>query len=246
MDEQLVRIERNTRAKENINLILSDVANPIHTLFSPPLILKPEGNYEVALLELDTYYTFPNITEKNNTLKYRKVGEAWITLKIPTGSYEIHSIRDWIFKKVGDKKKIILQSDGSTLKCTLTIEKGYEVSFEVDDSIANLLGFKKRTYPEGENLGEEIVNILQINSILVHMDIVKNSYIKGVSEPVIYAFFPNVQPGVKIVETPRNLVYLPITTNYITSIQVWLTDQDNKLLNTQGEYLTVRLHLREC
>ena len=120
------------------------------------------------------------------------------------------------------------------------------MSFDVENSIANLLGFKKRMYPAGENIGEEIVNILQINSILVHMDIVKNSFIKGVSEPVIYAFFPNVQPGVKIVETPKNLVYLPITNNYITSIRVWLTDQDNKLLNTQGETLTVRLHLREC
>ncbi len=90
-------------------------------------------------------------------------------------------------------------------------------------------------YPAGENLGKEIVNILQINSILVHMDIVKNSYIRGVRESVIYAFFPNVQPGVIIVETTRNLVYLLITSNYITSIQVWLTDQDNNLLNTQGE-----------
>ena len=177
MDEQLARIERNTRAKENINIILSDIANPINTLFSPPLILDSDGNYEIALLELDTYYTFPNITEKNNMFKYRKVIGAWITLKIPTGSYEIHSIRDWIFKTVGDKKKIILQSDGSTLKCTLTIEEGYVVSFDVENSIANLLGFKKRMYPAGENIGEEIVNILQINSILVHMDIVKNSYI---------------------------------------------------------------------
>ena len=90
---------------------------------------------------------------------------------------------------MGDKKKIILQSDGITLKCTLTIKEGYVVSFDVENSIANLLGFKKRMYPAGENIGEEIVNILQINSILVHMDIVKNSYIKGVSEPVIYPFF---------------------------------------------------------
>ena len=73
MDEQLERIERNTRAKENINIILSDTVNPINTLFSPPLILNSDGNYEIALLELDTYYTFPNITEKNNTFKYRKV-----------------------------------------------------------------------------------------------------------------------------------------------------------------------------
>ena len=87
-------------------------------------------------------------------------------------------------------------------------------------------------YPAGKNLREEIVNILKINSILAHMDIVKNSYIKGVSEPVIYAFFPNVQPSVEIVETPRNLVYLPITNNYMTSIQFWLTNHDNELLNT--------------
>ena len=199
MEAQLERIVDNTRAKENINIVVSDNVNPVETVFKSPIILKPEQNYEIALLGLDTFYTFPNITaDKNNSLKYRKIGTKWIELHIPTGSYEIGRIREEIIRETGSKDKIILRSNPSTLKCQLVIAKDYEVSFDVENSIAETLGFKKQLYPAGEHDGEEIVNILQINSILVHVNIVKNSYIKGSIEQVIYNFFQTFHQDQKL------------------------------------------------
>ena len=59
-------------------------------------------------------------------------------------------------------------------------------------------------------------------------------------------FFPKVSPGYKIIESPVNLVYLPITLDNIYSLTVSITYQDDNLLNLRNEKLTIRFHIREA
>ena len=59
-------------------------------------------------------------------------------------------------------------------------------------------------------------------------------------------FFPKVSPGYNIIETPINLVYLPITLDTIYRLGVLITDQDDHLLNLRNEKLTIRFHIREA
>ena len=68
---------------------------------------------------------------------------------------------------------------------------------------------------------------------------------RGTQAPVVYNFFPNAAPGQKILETPHNLIY-PVTVDVISTLSVWLTDQDGEYLDLRGEKLTIRFHLREC
>ena len=49
---------------------------------------------------------------------------------------------------------------------------------------------------------------MNVNSILVHCNIIHSSYMCGTHAPVAYNFFPNVTPGQKILESPHNLIYL--------------------------------------
>ena len=74
---------------------------------------------------------------------------------------------------------------------------------------------------------------------------ISHSYIDGSLSPVIYSFFPTTGVGEKIVEKPRKLVYSPVTLSTINSMQTWITDQNDKDLDLQGESLTIRFHLRE-
>ena len=39
---------------------------------------------------------------------------------------------------------------------------------------------------------------------------ISGSYVNGATKNTIYSFFPKVSPGYKIIESPVNLVYLPI------------------------------------
>ena len=87
-----------------------------------------------------------------------------------------------------------------------------------------------------------MVYILTINSILVSIDIISGSYVNGSTQPTI---FLDVSLGYKIIENLHNLLYLPITSDTIHSITIWLTDQNGNELNLLGENLSMRFHLRE-
>jgi len=74
----------------------------------------------------------------------------------------------------------------------------------------------------------------------VNVDIIGGSYVNGKTPNTIYSFFPNVSPGYKIVENPRNLVYLLVILDTISKMETVVTDQNGKHLNLRGENLTIR------
>ena len=125
------------------------------------------------------------------------------------------------------------------------LKNNYEVDFRKDKFINSLLGFHSNLYTSGFHKTENMVNILTINSMLVNIDIISGSYVNGSTQPTIYTFFPDVSSGYKIIENPHNLLYLPVTTDTIHSITIWLTDQNGKELNLRGENLSMRFHLRK-
>ena len=84
-----------------------------------------------------------------------------------------------------------------------------------------------------------MVNILTINNILVNIDNISGSYVNGYTQPTIYSFFPDFSTGYKIIGNPHNLLYLPITSDTIHSITIWLTDQNRNELNLRGENLSM-------
>ena len=117
-------------------------------------------------------------------------------------------------------------------------------SFDVPNSLASVLGFKRSIYSVGCHASENLVNIMCVNSILVHCNIIHSSYMRGTQTPVAYNFFPNAAPGQKILEAPHNLIYLAVTVDLISTLSVWLADQHGKLLDLRGEESTTRFHLR--
>ena len=75
---------------------------------------------------------------------------------------------------------------------------------------------------------------------------ISGSYVNGTTKNTVYSFFPKVSPGYKIIESPVNLVYLPLILDTIDNLNVSLTDQDDHLLNLRNEKLTIRFHIREA
>ena len=174
-------------------------------------------------------------------------------IHIPTGCYEIKAINElqrFIMKKIGykeDEKRIILSPNPNTLCCVLEIlHEKCRVDFNVDESLCKVLGFNKKIYKAGRYESENRVNILSVNSILVHCDVIGASRLNGIEALLIYSFFPDVAPGEKIVSTPVHLIYIPLTLNIISHRTCWLTDQNGKDLNLRGEEVTLTFHVKSC
>jgi len=249
------KVERNTDPKSSFYILLSEKSSKIRTQYNPLIELNASKMYEMALVNLETYFSFPNIDAKNNNFRYSPdEGDTWVDVNIPEGCYEIEDINGYlqrILKEKGhyDAAKeeccITLQPNSNTLKSVLTIATNYKVDFTPNNSIRSVLGFRRWVYGEGYNESEEIVNIMSVNSLRVTSDIIGASYANGTTGNVIYSFFPNVGPGYKIIEVPHNLIYLPVTLRTISSMETKLTDQNGNLLNLRGEELSIRFHLRE-
>ena len=98
MQEEVVqKLVDHTSHKDSFQIIVSDDSTRFTKKFNPPIQLKKNRPYEIALVNLETYYSIPNISNKNNTLTYSANGGAdWHTITIATGSYDIEDINDII------------------------------------------------------------------------------------------------------------------------------------------------------
>lgn len=61
----------------------------------------------------------------------------------------------------------------------------------------------------------------------------------------LHEFFPNVDKGYKIVEVPKNIIYMPVSIQSISNFTVRIVDQDDKLINFRGEIITLRVHIKK-
>jgi len=249
----------------SFSLILSGNSSDFTTVFNS-IVLQPPYEYEAALLSIDTYNSIPNIIEgKNNLFKYFN-GQDWKVISLQTGAYELDAINNEIKRQMrinGDNADIItISAEISTLRSIINIlsaaaaaaaqaagtaaaaQAEYKVAFEAG-TIASLLGFSDGVLNPGYNLSPNIVDIMPINTILVNLDIIQGSYVNGQASPAIYAFYPNVSPGYKIIERPSpSLTYFLLSRHDISRIRVWLTDQDGNMVDFRGERITLRIHIR--
>ena len=158
-------------------------------------------------MNLETYYSFPNIDKTNNVFVYSPDnGNSWVKIKIPEGSYEIDDINNTIQHERGhhdpinEDYYISISANSNTLKSVLILEKDYQIDFNHQNSLAKVLGFTGTKYIDGFHESEKLVNILRINSILVNIDFISGSYVHGTAKNTIYSFFPKVSPEYKIIK----------------------------------------------
>ena len=242
----------------NQTYIMSGIKSDFTTKYSPPISLDDNKQYEAALLSIDLFNSIPNITPLNNVFRYSKDGgNTWVDIELDTGSYELSAISNEIQRLMannGDYDQnadnpyfITITANLSELKSIVHISNdNYKIDFSVSNSIGSVLGFTNEIIGVGYNESPNIVNIIQVNSILVNLDIISGSYVNGSASPTIYSFYPNVSPGYKIVERPNpSLVFYPVSRNEINSMRVWLTDQNNDSIDLRGEQITVRICIRE-
>ena len=179
------------------SFILSGVTSDFITCHDS-VILDPSKNYEAALLSLDTYNSIPNISvNKNNIFKYSTDdGVTWKTVALNIGAYELQAINNEIKRQTitngDDENAMKLSANISRLTSIVTIEKPtLKIDFSVANSIGSILGFDAKVIGHGYGESTNIVNIMQINSILVNIDIIMGSYVNGSQSPTLYSFYPN-------------------------------------------------------
>lgn len=241
----------------SITVTFSGHSSELTANFFPELELDDRFEYSCGLLDFTTYQSIANVHEGNNKIHFRDntaasdIANADVQqfgmlreIEIPIGSYELKEIVDYIeerLKKFNVTFNFVVNKN--TLKSTITCSTA--LYFDETNSIRSIFGFSSifieaNTPTESEN----IIQITQLNAIIIECDIVRGSYINGQKCHSLYEFAPNVEVGYKIIEAPKHIVYLPVTTHRIRSIQIKVVDQDRNPIDFRGEKITCRIHIK--
>ena len=95
-----------------------------------------------------------------------------------------------------------------------------------------LLGSNKSKITKYKN-GENVPNLEITEVVLVHCNIVDNSYQHD--SQVLYTFIPNKSFSQLIDIFPKNFIFFKTFNSECSYIKVWLTDQNSKLLEINNK-----------
>src|SRR5436190_14116509 len=156
------------------------------------------------------------------------------------GIYEVSEIEAEIKKTIPG---VVLTGDNKTMRCKLYAPVVFD--FDTEGFGKSLLGFRGMSIPNIKITSETRVNINNINVIRVHCNIVSGSYINGKENHSVYDFYPIVPPGFMMVEVLSNIIYYPIDVGSIDTFTVSLRDQNDELVDFNGEEVTINFHIKK-
>ena len=97
MKQLLKQIENNTEPKRSFSVVVRDNKTRFKTWFKPPIQLDKKKDYEIALINLEKYYSFPNIDNSNNCFTYSpNLDPLWFDIIILEGSYHVEDSNEFI------------------------------------------------------------------------------------------------------------------------------------------------------
>ena len=138
--------EALTKTKEEHTLNFRMIKPTEKSNFSEPILKSSK----LGLIRLSVYILVFNVNRRNNQFIYDIKGETWSDTRfvaIIPGTHELFEIAELI--KEETNVNIIIESDKNTMKSLMEIKQG-AINFDIEISIAPLLGFRKIECEQGK------------------------------------------------------------------------------------------------
>ena len=175
-----------------------------------------------------------NVNRRNNQILY----EENILAVIP-GAYELIEIAELIKETNGN---VIIEPDKNAMKRLMEIKQG-AINFDIENSIAPLLGFRKIVYKKGKYTSQKIVDIMGFSSINIHCNVISGDKDNGNNTDILYTFTLTEPPGYLINILPTNISSQNITKDRIEYIEFHIKDDHGRPVDFNGDVLSFILHL---
>ena len=184
MEEKLAQIVKNTNPKSSFLITLTGKGSRLEKKFEPEISVMAGCHYEIAFTNLETYFSVPNINENTNSFTIQKKGEKAQNVTLEKGCYGLTDLNAEIQRQLtilNIQKAVQLRANYNTFKCVMILLPDFTINFL--DNLNEILGFEKKTYASKSItrriISENPVNIMTVNSILVHCNLINDSYLNG-------------------------------------------------------------------
>ena len=178
-----------------------------------------------------------NIT---SVLNYNYKGIPLFYSTITPCAYEITEIAELI--KEETEGNVIIEPDKNTRKCKMEI-KQCALSFDVENSIASSLGFRKIVYKQGKYSPQKIIDIMGFSTINIHCNVISGVKDNGKDTDILYTFTLTEPPGYLINIIPTNILYQNVTKERTEYIEFQIKDEHGRPIDFNGEVLSFTLQL---
>jgi hypothetical protein len=231
---------------------------------SPTAIPAQAKDITVEVQGADIWWTVPNvISGVNDKFKLTDTGADsgtvyTGTVTIAQGLYDLQGLANAIETQLVNagaaQGTISFSADTATQKVLITANFiGISIDFTIADSVRNLLGFNSQVLGPSASkpftwIADNVAAFNQINYFLIHGDIAdrglpfNDDYSQVLAQVLI-----DVSPGSQITFNPFNpskSFASRLRGQRRTTFRYWLTDDQNRLVNTAGEYWSARLVIR--
>ena len=183
-----------------------------------------------------------NNTDSNITsvLNYSYKGVPLLYSIITPGAYELTDIAELI--KEETNANVIIEPDKNTMKCLMEIKEG-AITFDVENSLAQLLGFRKIVYKQGKNKSQKSVDIMGFSTINFHCNVISGVKDNGNNTDILYTFTLTEPPSYLINIIPTNILHQNVTKDRIEYIEFHIKDEYGRPIDFNGDVLSFTLHL---
>ena len=181
--------------------------------FSEPI----HNSSKLRLIRLSVYNSVFNVNRRNNQFLYDTQGKKWSDtriLAIIPGAYALIEIAELIKEETNGN--VIIESDTITMKSLMEVKQG-AINFDIENSIAPLLGFRKIVYKKGKYTSQKIVDIMGFSTINIHCNVISGVKDNGNNTDILYTFTLTEPPGYLINIIPINILYQNVNKIYRVS-----------------------------
>ena len=123
--------------------------------FSEPIL----NSSKLGLNRLSVYNSVFNVNRRNNQFLCDTRGETWTDTRILAvipGAYELIEIAE--LRKEETNGNVLIEPDKNTMKSLMEIKQG-AFNFDIENSIAPILGFRKIVYKKSKYTSQKIVKL---------------------------------------------------------------------------------------
>ena len=184
-----------------------------------------------------------NVNRICNQLLCDTQGESWsescILAVIPV-AYKLIEIANLLKKET--LCNVLTEPDKKTMKCIMEIKQG-SLNFDIEISIAPLLGLRKIVYEQGKYTSPKIIDIMGFSTINIHCNVLSGVKDNGNNTDILYTFILTEPAGYLINIIPINILYQNVAKSRIEYIESHFKDEHGRPIDFNGDVLSFTLHL---
>jgi hypothetical protein len=214
---------------------------------NPPLNLGP--NAKAALVKYNGYYSWHNITSEseNHRLRYSSDnGHTFQDVVFENGLYSYEDINHYLEFAVKPALPPSIKFQETTYKVKITVPENCILDLRTSN-FAQLLGYLPIDLVAGEYTSPNPPNLSQdLDTLFIHCDFIKDSIVDGSWGNILHSFTTaNLVPGYPFSQEPRNLMYLPTSSQTISRARIYLTDVYKRPVCLNAAPVTIVISIKD-